>query len=332
MKDNINISVIIPVKNRAHLLPETLSNILSQSKLPTEIIVVDDHSSDQLQQALKPFRNSIIYVSSKKHGPGAARNLGLSVATGNYIQYFDSDDLMTVNKFQVQSDLLNCSSAGFVYSPFIKAKFENNQWHQIDVIMQFHPLNNQLSFLENVLSGWCSITQACLFKRELIDAVGPWREDIVTHEDWDYWIKLAKHERKPLHTNLCAVIYRQHGNQLTSKTDQIKFTCNQIKVIEDLLSREKLIGVGFVAKLRLKAQLFRQTAFLHKLTNTALTLGRINRLMILIDRIINKWERILTDSDWERMHGVDNSKIRFVEFISMLECSKESVHSDSNPA
>jgi glycosyltransferase involved in cell wall biosynthesis len=123
------VSVIIPVKNRAELLRKTLDNLLAQSKKPEEIIVVDDHSTDGIQLVIFDYITDCIFLNNKGKGPGAARNLGLSVATGKYIQFFDSDDLMTKNKLEVQAKILLTSDNGAVYCPYCYFKIDKSAFY-----------------------------------------------------------------------------------------------------------------------------------------------------------------------------------------------------------
>ncbi|MBC7451834.1 MAG: glycosyltransferase family 2 protein, partial [Cytophagales bacterium] len=183
----MSISVIIPVKNRADLISDTLNSILNQSRPPHEIILVDDASTDTLKQVIEPYGERITYLKSRGQGPGAARNTGLAHARGEYIQFFDSDDIMSVNKLEVQASLLeNNSDAGFVYGPYVAAREVEHQWFASDVIMQYFPLS-QRPLQHMIAEGWCAITQSCLFDRKVIEKAGLWREDLMTHEDKEYW-------------------------------------------------------------------------------------------------------------------------------------------------
>jgi glycosyltransferase involved in cell wall biosynthesis len=87
-------SVIIPVYNRAHLVGDCLSSILSQTEEDFEIILVDNRSTDDLAGALRGFQDARIRLI-QCHTPGvaAARNAGISAAQGRYVSFLDSDDV-----------------------------------------------------------------------------------------------------------------------------------------------------------------------------------------------------------------------------------------------
>ena len=86
------ISVIIPTYNRARFVAATVENVLDQVGVRTEIVVVDDGSTDETEQVLQPYLDRIHYVRQRNAGPAAARNRALESATGDYIAFQDSDD------------------------------------------------------------------------------------------------------------------------------------------------------------------------------------------------------------------------------------------------
>src|SRR5579864_366780 len=97
---SLNVSVIVPNYNRETLIGETISNLLAQTLPPSEIIVVDDGSTDKSVDVIRSFGDKIKLIQQSNQGPGAARNAGLRIATGDFIQFQDSDDLFSLNKIE----------------------------------------------------------------------------------------------------------------------------------------------------------------------------------------------------------------------------------------
>ena len=93
MTDQPLFSTIIPVHNRAKLIRPTLDSVLSQQDASQQVIVVDDGSTDGTDQVLADFGRRIDVLQQDNQGPGAARNLALEHARGEYIAFADSDDL-----------------------------------------------------------------------------------------------------------------------------------------------------------------------------------------------------------------------------------------------
>ncbi|HET7879355.1 MAG TPA: glycosyltransferase family A protein [Acetobacteraceae bacterium] len=89
----LDVAVVIPTYNRAHLVGETLQSILSRTVTPHEIIVVNDGSQDETQAVLARFGQSIQCITIRNQGSVAARNVGLRAAGWRLVAFCDSDDL-----------------------------------------------------------------------------------------------------------------------------------------------------------------------------------------------------------------------------------------------
>jgi glycosyltransferase involved in cell wall biosynthesis len=103
MEDKIKFSVIIPTFNRATLIPMTLNSILEQTCFQFEVIVVDDGSTDNTHEAVRPYLadKRVQYFCKENSERGAARNFGISKSTGDYITFLDSDDIFLPWHFEV---------------------------------------------------------------------------------------------------------------------------------------------------------------------------------------------------------------------------------------
>jgi glycosyltransferase involved in cell wall biosynthesis len=86
-------SVIVPTYNRLDFLKQALSSIWAQTFRDYEVVVVDDGSNDGTQQYLQELGNKVWAIRQANSGPGAARNIGVREARGDYVAFLDSDDL-----------------------------------------------------------------------------------------------------------------------------------------------------------------------------------------------------------------------------------------------
>ena len=311
------ISVIIPSYNRRHLLGYTINSILNQTLPPYEVIVVDDNSTDGTIGWLEEqYKSKLKIIKNVGKGPGAARNTGLNIAKGKYIQFFDSDDLLSNNKFEVQLQLLQNKTDTFVYGPYAIATAPPDDWNLTDAILQYYPFPGD-NLLKWIYRGWCSITQACLFPRELIEKVGPWREDIHTHEDREYWYRVAKTvSSAPLHENKSCTVYRQHENQLTLKTErQLQRSLDAIIVDQEILNNNDIID--FVSKLLLKARINATKDFINNLTSE--NKYKTSVIYKATHRINSKINRLRTSSNWEKMHGTTTDYRIFMDYIKNVQ-------------
>jgi glycosyltransferase involved in cell wall biosynthesis len=314
----VKISVIIPVKNRASLLIHTLDCILGQSKKAYEIIVVDDASSDNLPQVIEAYQERVSFVKCSGSGPGAARNTGMRIATGDAIQFFDSDDLMTSNKLEVQAKLLEDNKADLVYGPWVKAAYEKGGWKQMDVIMQFYPLNkNRLA--DFILEGWCNITQSALFRRELLEKVGFWREDIITHEDYEYWFRVGLNTHKFVHENKTCVIYRQHKNQVTDQQVANKSRwMDGIKAMQMIFNninyRPSLHSLWLFKGRRYLAEM----GYVEKFGNDVQLDTNLYKEIFSFYFKLNRKLTTVKGTGWQKMHGVYPISKQFETYIKLL--------------
>lgn len=114
------VSVIIPFYKGRDLLIEALKSVLAQSYTNTEIILVNDGSPEDLTELLRNYGAEIIYIVKENGGAASARNRGMSVATGDYIAFLDSDDIWLPTKLEKQISFMidtqtMMSHTGFYY-------------------------------------------------------------------------------------------------------------------------------------------------------------------------------------------------------------------------
>ena len=95
-----SISVVIPVFNGEKYLAEAIQSVLNQTVPPSEIIVVDDGSTDHTAAVCREFADQIHYLKQENHGAAAARNLGIKEAAGTYLAFLDADDLWMPTRLQ----------------------------------------------------------------------------------------------------------------------------------------------------------------------------------------------------------------------------------------
>lgn len=225
------ISVIIPNYNRAQLIGATIENMLNQSLPPSEIIVVDDGSTDDSVEVIRSFGSRVRLIEQTNQGPGAARNQGLEVASGNYIQFMDSDDLVSLNKLEIQLAAIKSSGADFAYCPWVRSIINNKQIRFAGPILQSAALPEWKSMLEWLMGTWCITFQNCLFRRQTLKAAGRFQTDMRIAEDGEYLVRILLTGAQPVFTDGCLVFYRTNG------TDQISGSASSKRQQADDLTK-----------------------------------------------------------------------------------------------
>ena len=187
-----NFSIIIPTFNRAHLLISALHSILTQHEASFEIIVVDDGSQDDTGQRTKELGDDRIrYIKTENRERGAARNAGLAISTGMYINYFDSDDTLE-RCLQELSQFL-----------------EKNRFPDV-VFGQIENVSEEGTSIEIVKPGYLEFKKSILHNNFLACGSVFIRRDVALQhlfsedrklsgtEDWELWLRLyAVHDFVP---------------------------------------------------------------------------------------------------------------------------------------
>jgi glycosyltransferase involved in cell wall biosynthesis/SAM-dependent methyltransferase len=192
------VSVIIPVFNGQQFIGKAIDSVLHQTYLPAEIIVVDDGSTDGTADIVKGFFHpvvKILYVSKKHGGASSARNLGILRSKSELLAFLDADDVWERDKLQRQVEVFQKTSdqtLGVVYCDYGNIspeglELENFRGFVVDPHVKGRVYEKLLS--GNKIAGSDS---AVLVRRECFQRQGLFDEQLVTCEDWDMWLRIAK--------------------------------------------------------------------------------------------------------------------------------------------
>ncbi len=184
----ITISVIIPTYNVAEYIEEGLLSVLHQTYPATEIICVDDGSSDTTVEIIKKiqaaFPNRIsLYQNETNRGATYTRNKGLAIATGDYLQFFDADDLLYKDKFEKQVQLIQEKKPqpDIIVSDFYRRSVDGRE-----ELYHFPEQDAWCAALETSLG----VTSGNLYKRSAVLAVKGWTEDLKSSQEYDLMFRM----------------------------------------------------------------------------------------------------------------------------------------------
>ena len=188
------VSVIIPCYNQALFLNEALQSVLEQTHTNWECIIVDDGSTDSSKDiAIKWCRldQRYGYFYQCNMGLSSARNTGLKLAKGDFVQFLDGDDILKPLKFEKQLvDLQNAQIAVADYFSFVDGNQNEAAPHRY-----LSPFVLEKNFKQAIIADWeyrISIPcHAVLFDRKLQkDHKIFFNEALPNHEDWVFWVQL----------------------------------------------------------------------------------------------------------------------------------------------
>lgn len=189
------ISVIIPLYNSARFIGETLASVQSQTYSDWECIVVDDGSTDNGADIVRCMASSdgrIQYVYQDNAGPSAARNHGLRLAKGEYIQFLDADDWFPAHRFAIMLEAYQHTEGNVVLFSDLCLGAEQDIHLTSPYARKTHVTD--IGF-DGMYAGFgqefAFIPGAILFPRQALTKVH-WDEAMRASEDWDYYLQICR--------------------------------------------------------------------------------------------------------------------------------------------
>ncbi len=248
----MKLSVIIPAYNRANLVRGTIDSILSSGQDELEIVVVDDGSTDQTPDVVRPLGPPVRYLRQDNQGLAAARNNGFKASCGKYVAFLDSDDFWLPNAVPVlvrQLDehpdvpfLFGDASMGSPETGFVSFvdRFGGDAFRNLPSrevapgVRRFdrEPFFRQLARRNVVFLG------SLVMRREVMEDVGPFDPYPYGAEDWHFFLRLALRHEYCYCEGLTVSAYLQHSANMTR--DQDRMNDGFCKALERLLAEPGL--------------------------------------------------------------------------------------------
>lgn len=212
-KDAALVSVIIPTYNYGSFLPATIRNILETDYPSKEIIVIDDGSTDDTPDVVKPYLGQVKYIRQDNAGLSGARNTGIAHVAGDYVLFLDSDDLIGESSItdrvrfleeNTEYDIAVCSNYLFSEQDGSGRVIKNGRW-----IVPKRNLTTHL-FHFNIAPP-----NAFLLRKHVVDEVGLFDVSLKACEDYDYWLRCIKKSFK-IGYSRGVVYYRRHASSMSA--------------------------------------------------------------------------------------------------------------------
>ncbi|NND88735.1 MAG: glycosyltransferase family 2 protein [Flavobacteriaceae bacterium] len=185
------ISIVLPTYNRKDDVTRAIDSVLAQTYSNFELIVIDDGSNDGTEQALRTYKESIVYYYQENQGVAKARNFGCRKASGNWIAFIDSDDCWKPEKLAKQMAFIDkypsiglCYTDAYRHFPdgSIKGKPERVKKHA-SICQDFK------SVIRDPYFGMPTV----MVKKELLKKIDWFDESLKTAEDLDMYLKIASY-------------------------------------------------------------------------------------------------------------------------------------------
>lgn len=226
----ILVSIIIPNFNRASLIGETLDSILAQTYQNWECIIIDDVSTDYSLKVIQSYIDKdcrfklFSRPENSPKGANSCRNIGMEKATGKYVIFFDSDDLMTPNHIQEKMNLITAGDYDFALT---KTEYFNNPENHNSINYR-HLFELPISadhFIQKKIN-WLTLDP--IIKTEVAKSIR-FTEKNQSAEEYNYFIKLVLTTEKAIAKNMVLSLRRYHddsfqfGKNMDEKQRQINY-------------------------------------------------------------------------------------------------------------
>ncbi len=185
----MEISIIIPVYNRASLVLRTLSSVVAQTYRPLHLVLVDNNSTDETWLRLQQFREKnetkdfkITLCQEMKPGAAATRNRGMQEVTGEWVMFFDSDD-------EMRPDLVEKYVSRIIQNPTAEIVYTDVAIIDDAGTRCVKGAPNQLTIYKHIFHSYLS-TQRYVVRRSLVETSGRWNEALLGWNDWELGVRM----------------------------------------------------------------------------------------------------------------------------------------------
>lgn len=199
-----SLSAIIPAFNAAKFLHETVQSIASLNYPNTEVIIVDDGSTDETRMLIPDLPVKCRYLYQPNRGASAARNYGFKASTGEVVLFLDADDLVNVPAFYSLLDHLMSNPDAIAVTGFVQKFMDKGDGSRI--------------FTGSPAESYPWYIGAALFRRDAIEKNGPFDEELRFSEDTDWFIRAREKNLVVLRSPEISLFVRRHDKNLTKDT------------------------------------------------------------------------------------------------------------------
>ncbi|MCF8068038.1 MAG: glycosyltransferase [Desulfobacterales bacterium] len=237
------ISIIIPTYNRDWIIRDAVNSVLSQNYNNFELIVVNDGSTDDTSDILDEYGDQINVIYQENRGVSAARNLGISKSSGQYVAFLDSDDTWLPDKLSCQIDFFRNNPAALICQT-------EEIWVRNGKRVNPKYKHQKLSGLifESSLALCLVSPSAVMIDKKLFNMVGLFDESLPACEDYDLWLRTSY--RIPIHLiDVPHIIKRGgHDDQLSSNPCLDRY---RIQSIKNIIENHPLDGIQRLAAIEM---------------------------------------------------------------------------------
>ena len=179
------VSIVTPAYNQAEYLDETIQSVLSQDYPNIEYIVIDDGSTDNTPEVLQKYTGRIYHERQPNMGQAKVLNRGWTMAKGSLIGYLSSDDRLEPFAIsRLVQTLQQHADASVAYCDFTLIDDKGKKF----ITVHAEDYNEKRLIVDLV----CQPGPGALFRKEVYERTGGWREDLKQVADFEFWLRASK--------------------------------------------------------------------------------------------------------------------------------------------
>ena len=218
------VSIVIPCFKQSKFLQTAIDSVIAQTYSHWQVMVVDDGSPDDPQTAMEPYAGDsrISFVTQSHEGVASARNRGVAMSSGQYLQFLDADDWLHPDKIATQVTILEGdASAGMCYCDYYLALGDTT-------LSAEHTVTSRCAdpFAPDLFNNWWiqGVFPPCavLLRREWFDRAGGFSSGITLFEDYELWMRMSCLGCRVRFVPQRLAYYRQHNESLTSDQQAVR--------------------------------------------------------------------------------------------------------------
>lgn len=203
------VTALVPTYNRAQYLPECLDSLLTQSRKPDQIVVIDDGSTDGTESIVSKYGHQVQYVKKSNGGKSSALNLGLKYATGDLIWVCDDDDIAAVDGLEMMLAAFEANpGADYVFGDywiFEIAADGTKLVYDPSFLRRSDEPNLKINFLEDMFM----LQYASLVRKSVYEDLGGYDESLIRSQDYDMMLRVSR-RHTGVYTPHVIFHYRHH--------------------------------------------------------------------------------------------------------------------------
>jgi glycosyltransferase involved in cell wall biosynthesis len=290
-------SIVVPAYNTEADIGLSIRSVLKQTRNDFELIVVDDGSTDGTYEAASRFSGDerLRLVRQANAGPGSARNHGLRVATGRYIAFLDSDDAYLPRYLEVMHHTFAARPEAAAVSPLqwafddARRRILRPQRKLPDSSPLEGPAGLRRLLALNVVPARSTV------RRDVVDAVGPLREDLLAAMDYEYWLRIVAKGYPIVRLNEPLVLYRLRAGSIST---------DHVRVYRNVAAVYRIVAEEYEVPEDVRAYARRKEATVQQQLDALLGNGPVARARRATRRahvgIVRLKQRLLEDRIWYR--------------------------------